>query len=62
MNKNCEVISYAVALIIKSTVVAARFSGRIRNRSLKRLAYMDIDEKDKEIIFLNDSLYQNLEI
>ena len=54
MNKNCEVISCAIALIIKSAVVAARFSGRIRKRSLKRLASMDIHEKDKELLFLKD--------
>jgi hypothetical protein len=52
MNKNREVISCAIALIIKSAIVAARFSGRIRKRSLKRLAAMDISEKDKEILFL----------
>ena len=46
MNPNIEVISYTVSLIIKATIVAARFSGRIRKRSLKRLAVMDIDEKD----------------
>ena len=58
MNKNCEVISCAIALIIKSAVVAARFSGRIRKRSLKRLASMDIHGKDKELLFLKDKVYQ----
>jgi len=51
MNKNCEVISYAAALIIKSAIAAARLSGRIRKRSLKRLAAMNIHEKDREIRF-----------
>ena len=58
MNNNGEVIRCAVALIIKSAVVAARFSGRIRKRRLKRLAAIDIHEKDKEILFLKDKLYQ----
>ena len=58
MNQNGEVISCAIALIIKSAIVAARFSGRIRNRSLKRLASMDIPDKDKEILFLKDKVYQ----
>lgn len=35
-----------------------RFSGRARKRSLKRLAKMDIDNKDKEIIFLRDKVNQ----
>ena len=58
MNKNSEVISCAIALIIKAAIVAARFSGRVRKRSLKRLAALDIDEKDKEILFLKDKLYR----
>jgi len=58
MSKNSEVISCAIALLIKSAIVAARFSGRIRKRSLKRLAALDIDEKDKEILFLKDKLYR----
>ena len=52
MNNNGEIISCAIALIVKSVIVAAQFSGRIRKRSLKRLAAMDIHEKDKEILFL----------
>jgi hypothetical protein len=58
MNNNGEVISCAIALIIKSAVVAARFSGRIRKRSLKRLASMDLPQKNKEILFLRDKVYQ----
>ena len=43
---------------IKATVLAAMFSGRVRKRSLKRLSKMDIDDKDKEILFLRDKVYQ----
>ena len=58
MCKNHDSITFAVSLILKATVVAAKYSGRVRKRSLKRLAAMDIDEKDKEILFLIDKIYQ----
>ncbi len=58
MRKNVDVISAAVELIIKAAILAATFSGRARKRSLKRLAKMDIDTKDKEIIFLHDKVDQ----
>ena len=58
MNKNLDVIIHAVTLIIKAAIMAARFSGRVRKRSLKRLAAMDIDTKDKEILSLKDKVYQ----
>jgi len=53
-----DTITFAVSLIIKAVIIAARFSGRVRKRSLKRLAAMDINEKDKEMLFLTDKLYQ----
>ena len=58
MKHNIEAITYAVSLIFKAAVVAARYSGRVRKRSLKRLGAMTIDEKDKEILFLKDKVYQ----
>ncbi|MFC1763267.1 DDE-type integrase/transposase/recombinase [Planctomycetota bacterium] len=58
MKHNIEAITYAGSLIFKAAIVAAKYSGRVRNRSLKRLAAMDVDEKDKEILFLKDKLYQ----
>ncbi|MHC4353429.1 MAG: DDE-type integrase/transposase/recombinase [Planctomycetota bacterium] len=58
MDKNLDVITHAVTLIIKAAVMAARFSARVRKRSLKRLAAMDADTKDKEIIFLKDKICQ----
>ena len=36
MDKNLDIITYAVSLIIKAAIIAARFSGRVRKRSLKR--------------------------
>ncbi|MFC1635670.1 hypothetical protein ACFL5Z_12590 [Planctomycetota bacterium] len=58
MGKHSDITNFAVSLIIKAVVIAARFSGRVRKRSLKRLAALDIDEKDKEILFLKDKLYR----
>ena len=58
MNKNLDIINFAVSLSIKAALIAARFSGRARKRSLRRLATMDISEKDKEILFLKDKVYQ----
>jgi len=54
MTKNIDIINAAVALIVKAAVLAAGFSGRARKRSLKRLAAMDVDEKDKEILLLRE--------
>ena len=58
MATNIEIVNAAVTLIIKATILAARFSGRARKRSLKRLSKMNADDKDKEIIFLRDKVYQ----
>jgi len=58
MTNNVDIINAAVALIIKAAILASRFSGRARKRSLKRLASMDINDKDKEIVFLHDKVYQ----
>lgn len=51
-------ISMAVGLIVKSVILAARFSGRRRQRNLKKLSKIDADEKDKEILFLRDKINQ----
>jgi transposase InsO family protein len=58
MDKNLDTATFAVSLIFKAVIMAGRFSGRIRKRSLRRLAAMDIDEKDKENLFLKDKVYQ----
>jgi len=50
MTNNIDIINAAVTLIIKAAILAARFSGRAHKRSLKRLAKMDANTKDKEII------------
>jgi len=58
MNKNLDVITHAVTLTIKAAIMAGRFSGRVRKRSLRRLAARDVDTKNKEILFLKDKVYQ----
>lgn len=58
MATNIEIVNAAVTFIIKAAILAARFSGRARKRSLKRLSKMDADSKDKEIIFLRDKVNQ----
>ncbi len=58
MYHNIETLSTVISYLIKAVVLAAQFSGRARKRQLKRVAQMDIDEKDKEIFFLRDKVYQ----
>ena len=58
MDKNHDTITFAVSLIFRAAIVAAKYSGRVRKRSLKRLAAMDINEKDKENLFLKDKVCQ----
>jgi hypothetical protein len=58
MTQNIDIINAAVELIIKAAIFAARFSGNVRKRSLKRLAAMNVDSKDKEIIFLRGKIDQ----
>ena len=55
MDKNLDIVTYAVSLIVKAAIMASRFSGRARKRSLKRLARMDAGTKEKELLFLSDT-------
>jgi transposase InsO family protein len=58
MADNIEILNIAVSLLIKAALLAARFSGRVRQRSLKRLAAKDADAKAIEVLFLKDRVYQ----
>ena len=58
MAENSDLLNTAVSLLVRAVLLAARFSGRVRQRSLKRLAARDIDAKAKEILFLKDRIYQ----
>ena len=58
VTENPDILNAAASLLVKAILLAARFSGRVRRRSLKRLAIMDTDAKAKEILFLKDRVYQ----
>ncbi len=58
MAKNLDIITTAVSLIIKAALLAAQWSGRARRRGLEKLAAMDADAKDKELLFLRDKVHQ----
>ena len=58
MTKNLEIITVAVSLIIKAAILATRWSGKARRRSLEKLAAMDADTKDNELLFLRDKVHQ----
>ena len=58
MDKNLDIITYAVTLIIRAAIMATRYSRSIRKRSLERLAVIDADTKDEEILFLKDKVCQ----
>ena len=51
-------IIYAVSLIMKAVLFAAAWAGKNRKRGLKSIAKLFIDEKDKEIVFLRERVYQ----
>ena len=58
MAENLDTLNTAVSLLIRAALLAARFSGRVRQRYLKRLAGRDVDAKAKEILFLKGRVYQ----
>jgi transposase-like protein len=58
MAENLEIRNIAVSLLIRAALLAARFSGRVRRRSLQRLVARDADAKAKEILSLKDRVYQ----
>jgi hypothetical protein len=58
MAENLDTLNTAVSLLIRAVLLAARFSGRVRRRSLERLTARDINAKAREILFLKDRVYQ----
>jgi len=58
MAENLDILNATLSLLIRAALLAARFSGRVRRRSLKRLAGTDADAKAREILFLKDRVYQ----
>jgi transposase InsO family protein len=58
MKKQTEIITYAVSMILKAALLAAAWAGKFRRRGLESIAKLTIDEKEKEILFLRDRIYQ----
>lgn len=58
MTETLDILNTAVSPFVRAVLPAARFSGRIRGRSRKRLAAEDAHAKAKKILFLNDRVYQ----
>jgi transposase InsO family protein len=56
--KKTEIIAYAVSMIMKAALLAASWPGKSRRHGLESISKLPIDEKDKEIIFLWDRIYQ----
>ncbi len=58
MVEDLNILNTAVSVLIRAVLLAARFSGRVRQRYLRRLANGDIDARAKEIPFLKDRVHQ----
>lgn len=58
--KNVDVLNASFSLMIKATLPAAQWSGRVRCRSLERLADADAAAKDKELLFLRDRVFHEM--
>jgi hypothetical protein len=54
---NLDILNTAVSLLIRAVLLAARFSGRLRQRYLGRLASGDIDAKATETLSLRRWTY-----
>ena len=53
-----EIITYAVSMILKAALLSAAWAGKAQKRGLESIAKLPIEEKNKEIIFLRDRIYQ----
>ena len=58
MTKQKEIIVYAVSMILKAALLAAAWAGKMRIHGMETIAKMPIPEKDKDILFLRDRIYQ----
>ena len=54
MEEKLDILNTAISLLIRAALLAARFSGRIRQRYRKRLASRDVSANAKEVLFLKD--------
>ena len=51
MDKNLDIITYAVSFLVNSVIMTSIFSGMARKRSLKRLAATEADAKKRKPSF-----------
>jgi hypothetical protein len=58
MKNQTEIITYAVSMILKAALLAASWAGKARKHGLESIAQLPINERDKEILFLHDRIYQ----
>ena len=58
MKKQKDIITFTVSMIQKTALLAATWAGKSRKKGLKLITKMLLDEKDKEIVFLRDSIYK----
>jgi hypothetical protein len=56
MPESLDILTAAVSLLIPAALLAARFSGRVRQRYFKRLASRDVDAKAKETLLRKDRI------
>jgi transposase InsO family protein len=60
MDKKHDAIAFAASLIFKVVIIAAKYSGRVRKRSLKRLAARDANQLALLNIFISASTVRNI--
>ena len=56
--KHKKIFVYAVSMTMKAALLAAAWAGKSRKRGMESIAKMPISDKDKEILFLRDRIYQ----
>jgi len=58
MKNHIDFIKAALYLLAKAVLIAAKWAGHSRKKALEEIAKMDIDEKDKELVFLHDRVFE----
>ncbi len=58
MTEKVDILNIAASLLVRATLLAARFSERVRQQYLKRSAERNFDPNAREILFLKDRVCQ----
>ncbi len=56
MPQNLDSVYLCLSFLVKTVVLAATWADTARRKAMKKIAAMPIDEKDKEIIFLQEKV------